>query len=379
MNRPRIAIAGMCMLMLAAAVRATTPFGARIVDYSPAPGQFVQVADFNAPILALGPPSGGGMFDADDTSVVTLGGFGGSITLAFDHVVEDHRLNPFGMDAIVFGNAFWAGSDADRHFAECAMIEICLDPTGNDCAEGPWYLIPGSHITDPDGQLAQRTWDDDTADQTYPPNSSLWIPVGSAGVWTTDAYLLPNDVFAGNLLRIIDNPEQGTGIEGIYGYADYAPTLVLGDTDGDDYADDLEATPETFYTSPDDPMTVGISSGSGGGDAFDIAWAIDPVTLAPADLPGFNLIRITNAVDFVETPLGEISPEIDAVADAKPDPIGDFDLDEDIDLLDAAALQRCFNTTPTANEPCGRFDRNGDEFIGSDDAADLSMRITGPG
>ncbi len=367
-----------CVVGCCAVAEAATPFAVRIVDYSPAPGQFVRVPDFADPEVTLGPPSGGGTFDADDTSVVTLGGFGGSITLAFDHVVEDHPLNYFGMDAIVFGNAFWAGEDPDRHFAECAMIEVCLDLTGDDCAAGTWYLIPGSHIADPGAQFATRTWDDNVADATYPPATAAWIPPGYAGVWTTTGYLLPSDIFAGDLLRIITNPEQDTGVEGIFGYADFAPTLILGDTDGDNVVDDQGAVPESFYTLPDDPLTVGMSPGCGGGDAFDIAWAIDPQTSLPANLPGFNLIRITNAVDYVALPLGEISPEIGAVSDAAPDPFGDHDDDGDIDLADIAEFLLCYGSAPPPKAPCARFDREGDEAVGSSDAAVLMERMTGP-
>ena len=68
----------------------------------------------------------------------TLGGFGGTITLIFDHTVEDDPLNPFGMDAIVFGNAFWHGGDWNSHWAECATIEISLDVNGNSEADDPW-------------------------------------------------------------------------------------------------------------------------------------------------------------------------------------------------------------------------------------------------
>ena len=300
------------LVALATAEVVGSPFAVSVLEFKPAPGQFVNVTEFNDPGAALGSPQGGGTSAADNTSVVSLGGFGGSITLGFDHTVEDDPFNPFGMDAIVFGNAFFLGGDRDRHWAECATIEISLDVNCNGLADDPWYLIPGSHIADPAGQFFVQTWDDNIADGTFPPSTASWIPPGESGEWTTEGYLLPQELFG--QLPVV-NPESTGDAEGIFGYAEYSPTLILGDTDADDVVDDATITPEVFYTAPDDPTTTGITLGSGGGDAFDIAWAIDPLTGLPAGISGFDFIRITNGVNAIVGILGELSPEIEAVAD----------------------------------------------------------------
>ncbi|MBU0716652.1 MAG: hypothetical protein KJ749_00250 [Planctomycetes bacterium] len=353
------------------------PFAAEVIGYTPAPGQFVNNAAFNDPARALGPPEGYGTYDSNNTTVVTLGGFGGSLTLKFDHVVEDDPLNWFGMDAIVFGNAFWVDEEADRHWAECATIEIALDANHNgqideDKGEG-WYLIPGSHITDPVAQYTIQTWDDNPG-TAIPPELLSWVPPGYYGTWTTSAYLLP-DLFD---TWIIENPAEDPDDEGIFGYGEYTPTLVLGDLDADNEVDDLFITPEEFYTIPDDPFKVGISPGSGGGDAFDIAWAIDADTGESADLPGFDFIRITNPTNVVSEILGEKSPEIDAVADAAPDPFGNCDGDRDIDLADVAGLQNCFGVFQEEDDACECVDRDDDEVVDLGDFAALGARLTGP-
>ncbi|MCH7808512.1 MAG: hypothetical protein IIB60_04750 [Planctomycetes bacterium] len=368
-----------------------SPFAAEVVGYSPAPGQFVRDPEppppgepdppvFNDPLLALGPPVGGGTsatFGEGLSSLVTLGGFGGSITLAFDHTVQDHPLNPFGMDAIVFGNAFWVFGDPDFRFAECGLIEICLDVYENNCADGPWYLIPGSHITDPTAQYAEQIWDNDWLDPTFPPEDQSWEPPGffdNSDQRTTSGYLLPADVFGQGT---VENPSGDENVEGIFGYADYSPTLILGDINADGFAEDPLMAPEEFYTVPDDPRSTGITGGSGGGDAFDIAWAIDPATGVPANLPGFDVIRITNGVNVVSF-LGEVSPEIDAVSDVAPDPFGDHDDDGDIDLKDVAATQNCFDPIGPSGEACRRLDRDGDDRIDWSDAGAQIARMTGP-
>ncbi len=373
------------VMVVCGEARAESPFATRMVGYEPAPGQWVNDAFFNDPDVALGRPYADGFDEIGDSSLVSLGGFGGSIVLGFDHTVEDHPLNPVGMDAVVFGNAFWVAQagppDPNTHWAECATIEISLDVNANHEADDYWYLIPGSHITEPDEQFLAVTWDDNVDDDTYPPPNAAWIPPDSAGTWTTYAYELPYDVFGP--VSVV-NPSGDPTREGIFGYAEYSPTVLLGDLNADDIVDDPMMAPEDFHTVPDDPFEVGITPGSGGGDAFDIAWAIDPATGLPADLPGFDFIRLTtavNAVDFgdPEQPATfEKSAEIDAVADVAPDPFGDVDDDGDLDLVDVAALQACFATVDVTGDACGRMDRQPDGLVDLIDAAGVLSRLTGP-
>lgn len=339
LTRLRYACLAFVLVLLAEGVVAETPFATRVIDYAPAPGQWVNDDRFNDPTAVLGPPFPSGLPSPDEFSLVTLGGFGGSITIGFDHTVLDDPLNAFGTDAIVFGNALWASGNPNDHWTECATIEISLDVNGNRDADDPWYLIPGSHIPDPAGQFVVVTWDDDVGDDTYPPAIDTWIPPGSSGMWTTWAYELPPELFGA---PVVTNPSLEPGVEGIFGYAEYSPTFLLGDLDADNVVDDPTIPSEEFYTVPDDPFAVGMTPGSGGGDTFDIAWAIDVATGKSANLPGFDFIRITTAVNVVFGALGEKSAEIDAVADVAPDPFGDFDEDGDVDLLDYSAFQNCF-------------------------------------
>lgn len=305
-------------------------FASRVVEFRPAPGQFALNPAFNDPARALGPPIGGGTLAADQSKLVSLGAFGGAITLAFDHEVLDEPANPLGLDAIVFGNSIWAGGNPNRRFAECAVIEISRDVNANGLADDPWYVIPGSHLASPPTpeQRHTQTWDDLIDDPTYPPASAAWIPPGRSGVWTSSGFRLPATPFATGVGGVVVNPNgTNASIEGVWGYADTSPTLILGDTDANNAVDDTALTPEEFYTVPDDPRAVGIGPGfgtragrGGGGDAFDIAWAIDPATGAPAGLGGFHFIRISTGVLRIEQLLGETSAEIGGVADVRPLP-----------------------------------------------------------
>ena len=256
-----------------------SPFASAVLDYTPGAGQFVGDPAFNDPTRALGAPIGGGTGSADLSSLVTLGGIGGSITLGFDERVMDDPLNPFGIDAIIFGNAFWFQNTPTSRFGEAGIIEISRDDNGNGLADDDWFLIPGSDLA--------------------PPCTPCMLPIAVYGQ------------------AILFHPGgPGATLEDSHGYADLSPTLKLGDTDADDLVDDPSATPSEFYTVPDDPLAVGLTPGSAGGDGFDIAWAVDPVTGQPATLDGFDFIRISTGLD-ASTVFGEVSPEIDAVADVR--------------------------------------------------------------
>ncbi len=275
-------------------------FASEVIDYTPAPGQFVNDDSFNNPSNALGAPVGGLPGEPATSNIVSLGGFGGSITLKFAATVWDEPCNPFGVDAIVFGNALYVSGDPRRRFAEAAHIEISYDANHNGIADDAWFIIRGSSLpTVPNDSFRTQPWDNDPGTPT-PPSSMLWYPNAQpGGSFATSAYELPSS-FASNVIVL---PPQATE-EAVWGYADFTPSL----------ARPTGADPEKFYSAPDDPIAIGITPGSAGGDAFDIAWAVDSLTGAPANLPGFDFVRITTAVDAVIGPLGEVSAEISGVS-----------------------------------------------------------------
>lgn len=340
---------------------AQTPFAVRVVAFEPAPGQWVNDPLYNDASRALGAPLGGDPGQPGNESLASLGGFGGRLVLAFDHTVMDDAANPFGLDAIVYGNALYVSGNANRRWAECGTIEISRDVNGNGVADDPWYLIPGSHLTDLVGQHETQTWDDDIADPTWPPDDDFWLPPGQTGQWTTAGWRLPPAIFD---VIVLQNPfGNNATAEGVWGYADLTPTVGLPPG----------ASPAEFYTRPDNPFAVGLTPGSGGGDAFDIAWAVDPLTGAPVNLDGFDFIRITTAVNrvLVSPPLGELSTEIDAVADVVAGRLGDVENDGDVDLDDFMFLEDCFDGPGVSvpPSPCRVVDMDQDSDLDLHDCA----------
>ncbi len=232
-------------------------FAVEVLEYSPGD----DVTGFDDPSLALGPLAPGG--GPSNASVVSLGGFGGYIILGFDHHIENDPLNPGGWDFIVFGNAFYIDGDENIHCQEPGYVEVAVDSNVNGLADDTFYLIPG--IPNP-GTPA-----------SFPISDDYW------GQWGVDHRDYPTE-----------------------GYADVTPTL------GESYGSALV---------PDDPRAVGITPGSRGGDAFDIANAID-ASGNLANLSRIDFVKITTAIDISWPWNIAVSTEVDAVADvaAIPEP-----------------------------------------------------------
>lgn len=250
------------------------PFADSVVSYAPRPGQFVGNPMYNDPARCLGAPKGLLVSIPDNSSLATLGD-GGSIVLAFNDPVYDDPRNPYGLDFIAFSNAQFVGGNPNYRWQELAYVEI-----SQDCAE--WHLI------------------------------------------------LPN-ILPGELRGGIDTGNSYTVVRG---YAEYTPTVGLPQVINP--ASGICRTNEELYTVPDrasvqsDPDSIGFDYASGGGDAFDIAWAVAQSApgvpardefgnAIPANLGWFRYIRITDAVVGDSLPeLGEISAEIDAVSQIRP-------------------------------------------------------------
>ncbi|MEW6252726.1 MAG: hypothetical protein AB1716_18980, partial [Planctomycetota bacterium] len=138
----------------------------------------------------------------------------------------------------------------------------------------------------------------------------------------------------------------------------------LGDLDGDNIVDDPNMPPELFYTRPDYPLRVGVTRGCGGGDAFDIAWAVDAQTGQPAGLDGFDFLRVTTTANVVLPLFGEKSTEVGGAADVRAGRLGDEENDGDIDWEDFEFAAACLLGPGVGARPCPcrvqDFDQDGD-------------------
>lgn len=223
----------------------------------------------------------------------------GQLTVSFDTPIEDHADNPFGLDFIVYSNAFWVGGDPQKRFQEPAIVEISPDGT-------TWYMIPGSR------------------NYSYSGGTVPIVNETNGGDNSSDPELLAGTITNPNST---DGNSSNDDIEYNWGYAELSPTMPA-------YLDN--------YLRPDDPGAVGMTARSGGGDSFDIAWAIDS-SGSLANLTSITHIRITPFINRTMT-VGLATPEIMAVADIA------ADIDSDGDGILDDYETRVISTDPSRAE-----------------------------
>jgi hypothetical protein len=190
---------------------AQSPFASEVVSYTA--GEGVPIG-FDSPASALGEPtrmSGGIIFPTIavtpfqpaymSTELVSIG-FGGELIISFDHAVEDDPLNPFGIDLLIFGNAFCtdaafpAGVSAGL-FGEGGTIEVSVDGIS-------WSLIEGISA---DGPFPTIGWLDAGPYDEFPGNTPATFtrPVNPLLDLTGLSY--------NNLLAAYDGAGGGAGID----------------------------------------------------------------------------------------------------------------------------------------------------------------------
>lgn len=248
-------------------------YATQVVSYRPAPGQ--NISSHGNSTAALGAPDG---------SAVTLGGFGGSITLRLATPIADIPGRP---DFVVWGNAFYISGDSRSRWAEPGLIEVSPDNSN-------WYLIGGSlfNTTNRPANNILTVTSSNTNSAVWPE----WLTNRSKYSFTNfclnSAFLPGIDPATGNFTNHPSAPS-----ESLYGYADCTPKGAV--------APDWSA---------DDPLSFGIEES--GGDPIMLEWAVDTngnsaySTVAALSI---RYIRISTAVHKMDSLLGETSTEIDAV------------------------------------------------------------------
>lgn len=278
-----------------------SPYISRVLEYRPAPGQFVN----EMPLYEEGDTEADMIGKVEEcicgtaNSLITLGAWGGYVTFAFDHTVMNV---PGENDLYIKGNAFYqVRGDRPGGNAEPGIIMVSLDVNGNGLPDDEWYELRGSAHSDP----ATRH---DYSVTYYPPQpgheiitsaiftdehyirweDSLkeegWI---SANTFHSQPYFpqwLPQEpmTFSGTRL-----PDNGVDEGGLTGYVLY--TYSWG------YADNHPNTEETLCS-------------------VDISNAINSAGEA-VSLPGVDFVRVYTGVNQYCGRIGEISTEISQACD----------------------------------------------------------------
>lgn len=273
-----------------------------IIEYTPAPGQFINTESF-------GSPSAAQSIIGSTNGLVSLGAYGGYIIFKFENPVENNPDNPYGIDFTVFGNP------ASSTSAEPGIVSVMKDENNNGIPDDTWYELAGSDYyfsstiknyqityTNPNQpEATDVSWTDNFGNtgfvfansyhtQAYYPTENYFPDINQT------QYTLSGT----KIIAAVDksNSSNIKSLQRAFGYAD---NKTRGNTNSD--------IPDNPYT----PDTEGK-----GGDSFDISWAVD-TNGNYIDLDEIDFIRIHSGVNDNMAWLGEVSTEISGAVDITPD------------------------------------------------------------
>ncbi|MGI6073805.1 MAG: PKD-like domain-containing protein [Fermentimonas sp.] len=289
-----------------------TPYIAKVFDYLPAPGQFVnklpeyKEGDTHEDMVAKVANN----LVGENTSMITLGGWGGYVTIGFDHTIVNIKGK---MDFTINGNAFGAAANPrpDTPFGgscEPGIIMVAYDKNKNGKPDDDeWYEIKGSgNFTaenEPWYEMAVNNKNDVRTFRDY--EMTYYRPINDVST-TISEYI-----------RWTDNKgQEGYKVKNGFHGQSYYPAWVDEDQityKGIRLADngiDESGVGNYFVLYA---YRYGYVDNFPNGHAkagIDIDWAIDK-NGNPANLPGIDFVKIYNGVDKENGWLGECSTEVD--------------------------------------------------------------------
>ena len=137
--------------MDAAYVRTDTPlsrYAAEVFEYTPAPGQYINDPQTGGMPSDMTDPDEAARWAAERLEkklFVSLGAFGGFITVGFDHEVLNSRGD---YDFAIFGNAFLDATGSGGS-SEPGIVYVMEDANSNGFPDDTWYELRGSDWDEP--------------------------------------------------------------------------------------------------------------------------------------------------------------------------------------------------------------------------------------
>ena len=250
---------------------------------------------------------------------VSLGALGGYIEFEFEDGITNAGNNPYGVDFVVYGNAFNGNPEA-------GAVQVSEDGK-------TWYELAGSMYYDGNFTYTQSqvsgkfsnayTGTLNNATVEYTNGSSITVGLKDA----TGTYQVPSGTTFGGAAAwfpaVGTYPQFGahnnTGsnvtvshtankltFSGITAVPDYNTTATYAFG----YADVTPNGSPTTYGDAVNPYTA-YTTAKTGGDGFDLEWAVDPTTKLPIDVSNktFHYVRVYSAV-LDNATFGETSTEV---------------------------------------------------------------------
>lgn len=316
------------ILLLISGVSIKAQYITKVIEYSPAPGQFINLSPW-------GTPSSANSIVGGVNGTLNLGAFGGYVVFRFDSPVENNPDNPYGVDFTIFGNPL-------PDWSEPAVVYVMKDENQNNLPDDTWYEIAGS-----DYFFSSTT---NNYEVTYTnPNQS----VASDVFWTDNqgnsGYLYANTYYTQPYYPLADSFPQISQDYSIYSGTKIQPNLDFSNPAFfKSYKRAFGYVDNQFrgyapYTLPDNPYTQEVENS--GGDAFDISWAVD-TNGNYIDLDVIHFVKVQNSIVANAGILGEISPEITGAVDVEPN----SSITGNMDIIVIKDLPKIINSATTQLE-----------------------------
>ncbi|WP_268225019.1 hypothetical protein [Sinomicrobium oceani] len=254
-------------IRLRAITEDSNAYVSELFEFLPAPGQFINKNPGNL-------ESAEGIIGKK--GLVSLGGWGGSIVLGFDHTVLNREDEG---DIIIYGNAM-------PNFAEPGVVWVMQDENGNGLPDDTWYQVKGSaHELEGTIQHYEVTYHrpgDPSADIPWEDNQ------GNTGVIATNSF--HTQAYYPQWIAADSYTLEGTLLSSA----------------------NIDMSNPSYITSA--PFAYGYADNTAGGDTIDIADAIDEDGNAVV-LEGIDFVKIQTGIQANMGWLGELSTEVTGVAD----------------------------------------------------------------
>ena len=258
----------------------SSPYLSEIIEFKPAPGQFTNEDGYMDATKILGKP---------EYNMISLGGFGGYVTAAFDHTV----VNRTGKEIMVYGNPF-------ENWSEPGIVMVSFDYNGNGKADDEWYELAGSDYsaegtihnyeityTNPKKEYTEVEWTDNQ---------------GNSGVIKTNQWHTGHNYYP----EFIDEQESVT----------FTGTLLSNNVTEDPTNPNWDGSPRIGvperewgyadnYSREYQNLKV---------NTFDIEWAVNAKG-EKVELPGVDFIKVYTAMNADAKICGEVSTEVMGAAD----------------------------------------------------------------
>ncbi len=295
------------LILMAFSTPLQAQYIAEILEYKPAPGQFINTS--------CGVPDATKSLINSTKGNLSLGAFGGYVIFRFEkHVVNDEN-NPYGVDFTIFGNPLKSQLYDVETWSEQGIVSVMQDANNNGLPDETWYELAGSKYFFPATKKHYKV--------TYiNPKKDFAVDVpwfdnlGNEGCLNINSYHSqpyypmspPFNFDAVNQERY---SLQGSCIEEDMRVNDFGEIELQPQAFG--YADNHSVNLNCLdYTLPDNPYTLEIENS--GGDAFDISWAVDSAGNY-VDLDSILFIKVHTAILADAGEFGEVSTEIRGAID----------------------------------------------------------------